>query len=60
MTAKIEMYFSNYQNVNGIAVPFKRSLYVDGKLATDLTLTSIAFNTGLVDSDFVPACGGGQ
>jgi hypothetical protein len=60
MTAKIEMYFSNYQNVNGIAVPFKRSQYVDGRLVSDLALTSIAFNTGLIDTEFVPACGGGQ
>jgi len=59
-TAKIEMYFSNYQNVSGIAVPFKRSLYVDGILASDLNLMSATLNSGLLDSDFVPACGAGQ
>jgi outer membrane lipoprotein-sorting protein len=56
----VEMYFSNYQMVSGIAVPFKRSLYIEGKLNTDLVLTSVAFNTSLPDSDFALNCGGAR
>jgi hypothetical protein len=44
--------FSNYQVSNGILVPFSISESVNGQTTWSLGLASIAFNTGLTDSDF--------
>jgi outer membrane lipoprotein-sorting protein len=49
---KIEVYFNKYQPVNGISVPFDVITYADGVLASEVVLTSIAFNTGIPDSEF--------
>jgi outer membrane lipoprotein-sorting protein len=48
----MEEYFTQYKNVNGIAVPFHQVTYAGGKLEADLVLTSVTFNVGLSDSDF--------
>jgi len=44
--------FSNYQNVNGLLVPFSMSQSVAGQRTWSVQLSSLAFNTGLSDSDF--------
>jgi len=51
-TQKVEVYFGNYQTVNGISVPFHQTTYTDGSLDSDLNLKSVAFNVGLSDSEF--------
>jgi hypothetical protein len=51
-----EVYFSQYQTINGFAVPMYQATYADGKLAQDLTLTSAAFNSGLDPSNFAMTC----
>ena len=50
---KVEVYFSGYQTVDGIAVPFHQTTYSDGKLDSDVILNSVTFNAGVSDSDFV-------
>jgi hypothetical protein len=47
-----ETYFSNYQAVSGVLVPIHVTVYVDGKMDTDLLFTSVTLNVGLPDSDF--------
>jgi hypothetical protein len=53
----IEMYFLNYQIVNGIAVPFTRLTALSGNSSSLLALSSLTFNTGLSDSLFDSTCG---
>lgn len=48
----VEVDFSNYQNVNGVQVPFHIQKFLQGSLALDLTVTSAVFNSGLQDSLF--------
>jgi hypothetical protein len=48
----VQMYFSQYRNINGILVPFHFATYVDGTLESDVVLKSIVFNVGLSESDF--------
>ena len=45
--------FSDYRLVSGVMVPFHQTSYMNGKLQFDLTLTSVGFNVGVPDSDFV-------
>jgi outer membrane lipoprotein-sorting protein len=56
----IEDYFSQYQNISGIAVPFRQVTYFGGKLESELTLSSISFNSGLLDAEFTLTQGGTQ
>ena len=51
-TYQVQIVYSNYQPVNGVMVPFHQTTYENGKLSTDLVLTSITFNVGVPDSDF--------
>jgi hypothetical protein len=44
--------FSQYQPVNGIAVPFSITETIDGQQTWSMQLSSIAFNSSLSDSDF--------
>ena len=48
----IEIDFSNYQAINGVAVPMHIQRYQQGNLMLDLTITSVSFNTGLPQSLF--------
>ncbi len=48
----IAIFFSNYQSVNGIQVPFRVQRLVQNRLAVDLVLTGVRFNSGLADSLF--------
>jgi len=48
----LEEYLSQYETVDGIAVPFHQTTYANGKLQADLVLKSVTFNVGLSDSEF--------
>lgn len=48
-----ESYYEDYRSVNGMLVPFHQTVFIDGKLDSDLKLTSLDFNVGVSDSDFV-------
>jgi hypothetical protein len=52
VSVPIEIRFANYQAVNGIQVPFHFQQLLNGSLILDATVTSAAFNTGLLDSTF--------
>lgn len=49
----VQEVFSDYRTVAGVAVPFHRTTYLDGRLESDLQLNSVSFNVGLPSSDFV-------
>jgi hypothetical protein len=51
-TQSITVFYSNYQSVNGMLVPYSQTTYADGTLESMLTINSITFNVGLSDSDF--------
>jgi outer membrane lipoprotein-sorting protein len=55
---KYEWYFSDYRMAGGFLVPFRRSAFLDGKKSSDLALSTVTFNQGLLDSEFVVNCGG--
>jgi hypothetical protein len=48
----VEVYYSQYTNVSGVAVPFQQITYVDGVLDSTLQISSFAFNVGVPSSDF--------
>lgn len=48
----IEIDFSNYQNVAGALVPMHIQRYLQGNLSLDVTITGVAFNTGIPLSEF--------
>lgn len=43
----VEVDFSNYQTINGIAVPMHIQRYLQGNVMVDLVLSAASFNTGL-------------
>lgn len=47
-----QLDFSNYQQVNGVLVPFSVAQSVAGQTVWTIQLTSVVFNSGLSDSDF--------
>ena len=47
-----EVFLTNYQSVNGLLVPFRQTVFIDGKLDSDITFTSVNLNVGLSDSEF--------
>lgn len=47
-----EVRFANYQAVSGIRVPFHVQQMFNGGVVLDATVTSVAVNTGLLDSSF--------
>lgn len=57
-TETIEVYFSGYQIVNGISVPFHEMIYAGGVLDSEIVLTMIKFNQGLPDDLFALPVGG--
>jgi len=48
----VEIDFSNYQAISGIAVPLHIQKYLQGSLVTDLVISNAVFNTGLPLSTF--------
>ena len=51
-TLPVEVDFSNYQRISGVAVPLHIQRYQQGALMVDLTITGASFNTGLPLSIF--------
>ena len=47
-----EVYLADYRSINGLLVPFHQTVFVDGKLETDLTFASVTLNVGLSDAEF--------
>jgi len=48
----MDAYFSNYKTTSGLAYPTQINLSLNGTPWTTITITSVAFNTGLTDSNF--------
>jgi hypothetical protein len=48
----VEVYFSNYQTVNGVQVPFHIQQLLNGTLLFDLTIQKVILNSGLSDAAF--------
>ena len=47
-----DVYFSNYQRVNGVMVPFTVTETINGQKVWTIQLSSVQFNSGLGDADF--------
>lgn len=54
----ISVVYSNYQAVSGVRYPFTIQEFVTETLWATTTIQSVAFNTGLTDSNFPVAMGG--
>jgi hypothetical protein len=48
----VDVYFSNYKTTSGAAYPTQINLSLNGTPWTTITINSVAFNTGLTDSNF--------
>jgi hypothetical protein len=48
----VDAFFSAYKTTSGAAYPTQISLSLNGTPWTTITITSVAFNTGLTDSNF--------
>jgi hypothetical protein len=48
----MDAYFTNYRTVSGIAYPSQISISLNGTPWTTVTISNVAFNTGLSDSNF--------
>jgi hypothetical protein len=48
----MEIYYDQYQTIDGLAVPFHQRYVFNGQPASELQITSATFNQGLADSLF--------
>ena len=48
----IEIRFGDYHTTSGFMVPFHIQRFIQGVLNADLTITSVAVNSGLVETEF--------
>jgi len=48
----MEIYYSDYRSVAGMLIPFNQRAVFNGNPMFNLSLSSVAFNQGLPDSDF--------
>jgi outer membrane lipoprotein-sorting protein len=48
----LDVYFSNYQTISGVAYPFTIQKSLNGTPWTTISINTVAFNTGLTDSSF--------
>jgi hypothetical protein len=48
----VEVFYSNYTNVNGILYPFQINKSLTGTPWTTITISGVSFNTGLTASQF--------
>ncbi len=48
----VEVFFSNYSNVNGVLYPFQINKSYNGTPWQTITIQSVSFNTGLTDAQF--------
>jgi hypothetical protein len=51
-TLRETAFFSDYRNVNGVAIPFRQDISIEGRLIYTYQFTAIEFNHGLSDADF--------
>lgn len=51
-TYRVELYFANYRQVQGVAVPFTQVTFVDGQPVSEVAISAVQFNAGVPDSDF--------
>ncbi len=51
-TRPVVIRYSDYRQVSGLWVPFRQTTYLDGRLESELVLSSVAFGVGLSDSEF--------
>jgi hypothetical protein len=49
---QLDTYLSNYQNVRGVLYPFSIQKSLNGSPWITITITSVAFNTGMTDANF--------
>jgi len=49
---RMEVYYSNYQNVSGVLYPFLVQKSLNGTPWATIAIQNVALNTGLSDSDF--------
>ena len=49
----IEIRYANYQAVNGVQVPYSIQKYLNDVLILDVTVQSVALNSGVADSEFM-------
>lgn len=49
---RMEIFFSNYTNINGIKYPFQISKSYNGTPWQTITIQNVSFNTGLTDAQF--------
>jgi hypothetical protein len=55
-TVRETVLFSDYQTVNGMAVPFRQDVFLGDQRLKTLQFSTVRFNIGLTDADFsVPA-----
>jgi hypothetical protein len=50
-----ELFFTNYQPTGGVFSPFAITEKVDGQTTWSMTLQSVAFNSGLTETEFTPS-----
>ncbi|MFN8007241.1 MAG: hypothetical protein U0V70_09505 [Terriglobia bacterium] len=48
----VDTYYANYQQVGGIMVPFRVMRSIMGQKMSDMVITKVNINTGLLDSQF--------
>jgi hypothetical protein len=48
----VEIYYDNYQTVQGMLVPFHQRIVYNKSNTSDMTVTSVKFNNGLADTVF--------
>jgi hypothetical protein len=48
----LDVYFSNYQTISGVAYPFTIQKSLNGTPWTTITISNVSLNTGLTDSSF--------
>jgi hypothetical protein len=48
----VEVEFSNYQEVNGVQIPFKVQRLLNGNMLLQVTISRATINTGLQESLF--------
>lgn len=51
-SVRMEVFFSNYTNVNGVQYPFQINKSYNGTPWQTITIQSVSFNTGLTNSQF--------
>ena len=47
-----EVYLADYRSVNGLFMPFRQTVFIDGTLDSDITFSAVNVNVGLSDEEF--------